>query len=232
MATTQELIDTVKALNSNDLDNYYGEDATDEQIVSQINWALRVIGKACYLIDPMIAFTYTAGSMGPYRLDDLEVFSKQIVSLHKVIVNGYALTGRDGKPGCWSLDDFERDYPNWRAAGSGTPSNAVLAGDAVYLVEAPEAGLTLYAVGQVLPPPLSHTELDASPQLPADAHDALGLMAAAIAARPVATEAESWQRLNDYRADAAVSVRAIGMRNYNAVHTTGRSNSSARLLRV
>jgi hypothetical protein len=92
--------------------NYRGVPETHDT-VRMLNQALRFIGRKLKIYDPAISFTVSQDTP-IYRLDS-EAFSKVILRLDHIILNGKQLPlcgSMDA--GLWSIAELNSRYPQWR----------------------------------------------------------------------------------------------------------------------
>lgn len=231
------VLSELRALQSNylgyDLDNYLGESPGEDGQNGQINRALRVISKECFLFDPKVTFTVVAGQFR-YSLDDRKtpVVSKRIVRPHYVTINGNKLWNADQTAyGVWGWQEFVHSNPKWEASSSGTPTKAVLFGAREVLLHLPPTAAVVSAgenfiAGQVLANDLVNDTDDPSDQgVPVEIHEAIAYLAAVYASEPNVTEQEGWVRVGRYDSQWTKMVRAI--RNENRrLFDTGRKVQS------
>ena len=184
-----------------DLDNSRGENPSTADQNAQINWAYRLIARKCRLTADAALFLVQGQSL--YNLRDITtpVIGAKIIRPALVYINRrplYDASGRDY--GLWSYDELARIYPTWKQDSNGVPSKAIFYNfDKLLLHPAPDASTvaqTHAVFGQYLPNDLAND--NDAPAVPEEIHEAIGWLAAQLAATPACTEQEGWMRLQKY----------------------------------
>lgn len=212
-----------------DLDNSRGESPTTSDQNAQINWAYRIIARKCMLATDTPL--YLAAGTNVYSLRDVTTPTVGAKIIRPVLVyinaNGtsfplYDASYRDY--GLWSYDELARLRPTWKNDSQGPPTKAVwYSHDKLLLHPAPDASTaarTGHAVfGTYLPLDLA---LDSdTPALPEEIHEAVGWLAAQLAATPMATEQEAWQRLEKYSEYWSQIIQEVADQNERTLQAWG-----------
>lgn len=206
-----------------DLDNYVGESPSSSDQNTQINWALRIVSKRLFLVDSKITFTPTADAV-IQSLRASGVCGKRVVEPFRVTINGNMLWNcAQREYGLWSLAELERYHPKWQTDSSGTPTIAVYKGNNELILYLPPTSAVVsaaqnYIVGQVLAPDLSGTD---TPAIPEECHECIAYVAAILAAEPVATEAEMWNRVSVFNSRWLAVIDEIASANRASMHSWG-----------
>lgn len=201
------------------------EEATGPDLTSQINWAIREVGKRCYLYDARITFTLTATAStngAQFNIRDVAtpVVSRKVIEPHVVWIGQYALKDYDDKPGLLSISQLNQMRHKWPTESTGTPSRAVYLGNGRLLLSPPptSAGSNNFISGTYMPANMVHgTDDGASPDIPEELHEYLAWVAAANAAEPTSTTQEQLSIMNRYLTRANAMIEDISLANRNAV---------------
>lgn len=209
-------------------DNMAGESPASSDYNEQLNWAYRIICKRANLWDPAMTLTLVA-DQATYSKRDTDgtvgAFSRRIIDLHAVYINGNPLYMRNERvPGLWSFEELEHVYPDWRATAAAVPflvleeshSTARLYPKPTQAVV--DAGNN-YAAGTYMPAALS---ADGDyPDLPEEFHEAIAYLAHVIAHKPTATESEQWKRLGEYQSEAVQMLEVLADENKRRMQVWG-----------
>jgi hypothetical protein len=226
--TTQEMIDMLAGSVSYDLDNYQGDDTgavTDAQAVAQLNYGLRTVANFVRPYADGVTLTLVSGTQ-TYNTRNVGAtsFSKKMIEVKRVLINGSRLYTRNGGYGMWSQREVEEDYPSYLTDASGTPTKAWQVGDLLYLHSKPNAGVVSggsnYVSGIYMPADLSAAALSAAPDISEETHEAIVRIAATLAADPTAAEAEGLARLQRYEGRAYQALNEVRLR-YARIHQSG-----------
>lgn len=209
--TTTELITFVKDLQAYDLDHMRGEAPTDAEVVSSLNWALRVFSRALYLYDMSVTQTLTIGT---HTYPMQSGFSKRIIYPYRAMVGTTAMRNRRGSLGLYTVAELDKDYPTWRTVTAGTIKVVATDGSNIIVAPKPDSAVTLTIGGRVLAPDLSHSTGATAPEIPVECHEALGMMAAVRSALPNVTENEGWARIRAYDETWPEMVEQIARANW------------------
>lgn len=206
-----------------DLDNYKGESATAAQKTEQLNTGLRIISRHIHLFNPKVTFTPTAASaVQNIQNTSTPVVSQKVIRPYSVMMNGVKLSGPDGNVGVWPYGQFIQEYPAWELADDGTVYRAVIFNEGKLLLNpAPTTAVVTAAqnfiAGTVYAAPLVNGSGDSTePDLPADLHEALCLLTAAIAADPQIAAEEALRRVQSYNQRAYQALMDTRQMNLNA----------------
>jgi len=200
-------------------------DATGPDLTTQLNWAIREVGKRLYLYDPRITFTLTAianTNSAKFNIRDVDtpVVSRKVVQPHVVWISEYACKDYEGKPGLISLSQLNVLRPKWPTESTGTPSYAVYLGNGKLLLSPPpsSAGSNNFISGTYMPADMTHGSDDAEePDIPEELHEYLAWVCAANVAEPTATTQEQLSIMNRYLARANTLIEGIALDNRNAI---------------
>lgn len=216
--TLSEIRTLLTNLQQLDLDNYAGTAPSNADYLLQINRALRWFANetwCCY--DDKVTLTLTAAQR-LYDLHDITtpVVSKKIVRLDHVVINGVILRGWDGRKGLWQMRDMLDVNPGYLAYTDGTPAYAFMRDDRfLVLSPAPTAGVVStgsnYLGGVILPTDLSG-DSDV-PAIPYQYHEWIAYIAAVQSSEPMATEQETWMRLERFNKNMAGDIQKLKARS-------------------
>ncbi len=201
---------------------------TDAQIIPYINWAIRSIARKTKQIKAYIPINLIA-NQNTYSLNGGGIAStsqvSQITKVHRVFIDNSVMNKPDGRtPGVWAYNEIERYDPNYRAATSGQPIAAAQLANNLILYPAPTLGITSgtnFMVAEYLPPDLTISDLNNSPDLPVELHEAVAYLAAIRISTPQITEQESYQRLATYQGYLNETIEAVKKQNEASIWDTG-----------
>lgn len=218
--TTQNLIDFVKDHAAFDLDLYPGESPTDAEVVELLNWALRILSRKLWLVDPSIVITLVAGTQS-YDLRSASL-SRDVWLCLRAYINGSPLLDWQGEQvGLWTLEEMEATNPTWRAAANGTPTAAMVIDRKIYFYLKPSSTVVStgsnYVAGCYLAADLAAGSLSAVPDIPDETQEALGLLATVKGSTPNVSEEEGWARLKEFHSGAFELVEEIAAANRAAI---------------
>jgi hypothetical protein len=213
-------------LKSRDVSNYKGLAPTATQISEQLNYAARFISKEIYQFDPSIAMTLTIddGDMDLFGT----AFTRDVLEVKQVIVNGIPLRAANGTIGMWSYQEVERIYPQWRTAAHGTPRIAFQLDRTLYTYPKPDAAYSnSYVSGTYLCAELTGSDTALSYDLPVELHVPTVLLAADFAADPTVAEVEGVARLQRYAARASYDIKKVRRQNMRLASAIGTTPGSS-----
>lgn len=202
--TLGEAKDRLRKFTDLDLDNYEGEEPSDEALTSQINWAVRLFARKTFCrYSHKIALVLQEG-VDTYDLHDLSKVSKLVLQPRRVTVKESVLRAPDGYPGLWSLHELEVTSPGYQSYEPGFPRVAVWHSDQFLLLSPPPSSSlvgtlqnpTAYVSGFYLPSALTsdNQQLD----IPIGYHEMVCFLAAYFVSVPHATEENGWRRMMEY----------------------------------
>lgn len=204
-----------------DLDNYAGDTPSDDELEGQINFAIRAIGRAIFMVKPVLV-TVASGT----SIVELDRQATPIVQVFRVTVDGLYLMDYRDKPGLMNFAEMEAEAEGWQlATKTGIPSRAIQLDRRLYLWPKPTSEEAIVLTAQVLPQALV---LDTDvPDLPLWVHEAIVTVAATYAADPHATEEEGLARLGRFDKRTMEMITGEGERNRELyAGTSGRRRSA------
>jgi hypothetical protein len=212
MATLSELRTQLVQHLQTDADNFAGSAPLDADLNKQINYAVRSIGRALFMVKTGVPLTTVIGTF-KY---DLKTISPRPVRVIFVERNGVPFKDYESRPGLYSFKEMSGDYPGFQTgAVSGTPVAATQQDLTLILAPKPTAVENLTMTAQVIPADL--VAGDDVPDLPLWLHECIVYVAAVYAAEPVSTDENALARLArfDQRAMAKIAEEAArNMKQY------------------
>lgn len=201
---------TAQAIMQIDLDWFNADPVTGQittaNMTAAVNSAQALIARVLMQPFTQVALTYSATC-----IFDLEtVFSRRMLHIHSVFVNGTVLNNWFGKPGPVTLQQLEVLFPNWMSAAGTLPQCWVQSGRQLILVPAGGAPVvTVYGAGY----PVDLVNDNDFPELPDDIVEMLPFLTAIYAARPMIAQDAAWARLQEYKATAVAQITEAANRN-------------------
>jgi hypothetical protein len=204
-----------------DGDNFAGDAPVQGDLTRQINYGVREVGRALFIVKSGVALNTVANQVS-YDLGPLRVV--RVIYVHRT---GVPFKGYNGRPGLYSYEEANGDFEGWQDGGSaGTPNAALQLGAKLYLMPKPSGAEALTMTAQVLPPPLVGN--DDVPDLPEWTHEAIVYVAAVYAAQPTTTGEEAMVRLAQYSQKASQAIAEEGTRNREMYGIQGDDRSGPR----
>lgn len=220
MAQTLTTLRTLLTYHSAMLDNYIADDAslTDANRDTQLNWALRDIGKRLFLFHPKITLNLVA-DQAEYNLRDVAtpVVSRKVLVPHVVYIAGNPLYGYGGTPGVYGIGQLQHERKTYLTETSGTPTIAAFFNQSKLWLSPPPStvGTNNYIAGTYLPADMVND--NDVPDIPEELHEAIAYSAAVKAALPSLTEGEQWQKVAAYNAEWGDAVARMAKANASAL---------------
>lgn len=195
-----------------------------------LNWAIRTISIQIKQLDPSIAMTLVL-DQDTYQLRNTAQFSRKVLRVYRVIINGNPLlTARGMDYGLWSYDELERKRANWRIDPEGVPVRAVPFGQSLILNPKPSQAVLdaggNYVMGTYLAADMLSSDGANSPDLPEELHEALAYLIAVRASMPNVTEDEGWKRLQSYSSEWSGMAEALRMENQRLIDSWGTTTAT------
>lgn len=173
-------------------------------ISAALDDAMSRIAQECGFYYPAIPFALTA-DQAEYRFES-SAFERRLVKPIRIYLNGSYLLDNFGRPGLWSVGDFERAYPDFMSADSGEPSLAVQYGGILRLHLPPSSSFVSsvsgYVAGEYIPGWIdsdgtyravaTDAESAAVPDLPSQFHELIPELAAHLTTVGVADTDVKW----------------------------------------
>lgn len=78
------------------------------------------------LYDDNVTFTLSTSVSGRFDMRDTTYFSREMVDIRRVVIDGSPLWGPTASQHLFSVEQIERDVPNYRTAATGKPSRAAV----------------------------------------------------------------------------------------------------------
>lgn len=116
--TVEEIINLSIKL-TKDSGHFNQAPSIDESLML-LNWAMGVLAEKARPEDHSVILRLSEGQ-GNYTYLDKESFSRRVIDIKTVYINGRPLSNRAGKIGLWSISELDRCFPSWRLSSSGTP---------------------------------------------------------------------------------------------------------------
>jgi hypothetical protein len=182
-----------------DLDSFDGDSPSDAQKDSILNWGLRQVGLSIYLYQD-VPFTIVTSERS-LRLDDTTKFTKPMLTIDTVVLNGVTLRDSTRRHGIWNVDKFNRWYPSAATASNGTPEAAVIVGNSLVFNCPVSDNWSGIAMGRALPQKLVSPGHETPTDIPEHLHECIAYFAAIKWAMPNATIDEQYQRLQMYSSE-------------------------------
>ncbi|MBS1826522.1 MAG: hypothetical protein JST93_14495 [Acidobacteria bacterium] len=217
---------------------YRGPTSTTDS-AEYLDWAMKVLAQRCAFFDPKVSFALVA-DQETYRLDNLSTFSKYVLDPLSVYIGGNPLYDASGRrAGLWTINELNQFNPQWRTQSHGTPYVAVAYGSNTLLLNPKPDSTTVsagncFVEGTVVPgwwktdgtysaSGAAGVVADgtATPDLPADMHEVLAVLAAVKAIKPMADSDAGWALVNAYSTELADSVETLARRNRAAMSALG-----------
>lgn len=206
--TLSEAREDLLAQSRLDVDLYKGVelDADGNQIL-EAEGATDLLSKACVWwakqtycsYEPSVTWTLAVGT-ATYDGRDRDIFSKRILRPRTVTINGTTLRRRDGRQyGLWTMEEFQRYYPEFRTASNDVPYLAVWLPTNKFILHNPPAALyagTNFVEGWTIPDALVNGADDnVELPVPEEDHPAVVRLAIAFGSLPNISEQEAWARM-------------------------------------
>jgi hypothetical protein len=208
MATLNQLRSDLSAHLQTDGDNFAGTAPATADLTKQINYAMRAIGRAMFLVKTQVPLATVIGTF-KYELNAMSPRPVRVLFVER---GGIPFKDYENREGLYSFIELARDYPGFHTgAVAGTPTAATQQDMTLYLAPKPVAVETLTMTAQVIPDDLV-ADGDI-PDLPLWVHEAIVYVAAIYAADPVVTGEEALARLARFEQRASARIAEEAARN-------------------
>jgi hypothetical protein len=206
--------------------NYQGASPSATDVAEQLNYAARFVSRRIYQFDPSIAMTLTIddGDMDLFGA----AFTRDVLEVKRVIVNGQPLRRPDGRVGLWKYQEVEDRYPTWRSTPHALPRIAFQLDRVLYVYPKPDSAYSnSYVAGQYLCATLTGSDTSLSYDLPDELHPAVVRLAADFAADPTVSEGDALMRLQRYAGKASYDIDEARRRNMRLASAIGSTPGSS-----